>query len=528
MSRQWQKSLAAMVLLQAWILFLYRDTAHSMVAIWHRSDTFAHGFLVLPITLWLIWRKRDELSRLTPSPSPTALAMVAAAALAWLFAELGAVNAVEHLALVALVVAAVPACLGYAVFMALLFPLLFLFFGVPIGEFLLPVLMHYTADFTVMALRASGVPVYREGLQFVIPSGHWSVVEACSGVRYLIASLMIGTLFAYLTYHSWRRRLAFIAVSIVVPIVANWLRAYMIVLLGHLTNNKLAVGVDHLIYGWVFFGVVILLMFVIGSRWAEPAAPAKPRSFGAKPVRAGGGARWTTTFATILVAALLVAAPHYANTRLLQAQASQPPRNPLYLAPVGGWEPVQTPVTNWKPLFHAPTAELQSGFAKDGRFVGLHIAYYRNQDEQRKLISSRNVLVASDDTVWYQAASRTKSVAWADRTTDVQETELAAMSRTAAGSLPPVTVWRLYWVNGTWTSNVFLAKAYSVAYRLLGRGDESAAIVLYAPAVRDGGGGSAGSAQDAGKAGAQAALVAFARDGGADVGALLERVRSDR
>ena len=55
----------------------------------------------------------------------------------------------------------------------------------------------------------------------------------------------------------------FIAASIVVPIVANWLRAYMIVMIGHLSNNKYAVGVDHLIYGWVFFGVVMMLLFSV-------------------------------------------------------------------------------------------------------------------------------------------------------------------------------------------------------------------------------------------------------------------------
>jgi exosortase len=61
-----------------------------------------------------------------------------------------------------------------------------------------------------------------------------------------------------------------VLVSIAVPVVANWLRAYMIVMIGHLSGNTLAVGVDHLIYGWVFFGVVIMMMFMVGARWAEP------------------------------------------------------------------------------------------------------------------------------------------------------------------------------------------------------------------------------------------------------------------
>jgi exosortase len=124
----------------------------------------------------------------------------------------------------------------------LIFPLLFLFFAVPVGDFLLPRLMEWTADFTVQALRLTGIPVFREGQNFVIPSGNWSVVEACSGIRYLIASLTVRTLYAYLTYTSLKRRLTFILVSLLVPILANWFRAYMIVMLGHLSGNKLATG----------------------------------------------------------------------------------------------------------------------------------------------------------------------------------------------------------------------------------------------------------------------------------------------
>ncbi len=84
----------------------------------------------------------------------------------------------------------------------ILYPLAFLFFAVPAGDFLMPTLMDHTADFTVMALRLSGVPVFREGNYFTIPSGNWSVVEACSGLRYLIASITLGVLFAYLNYRA--------------------------------------------------------------------------------------------------------------------------------------------------------------------------------------------------------------------------------------------------------------------------------------------------------------------------------------
>ena len=127
------------------------------------------------------------------------------------------VNVASQFAFVAMLVLTVPAVLGLRVALVILFPLLFLFFAVPFGEFMLPWLMERTADFAVLALRASAVPVYREGQQFVIPSGTWSVVEECSGIRYMIASFMVGCLFAYLNFRSYRRRAIFMAAALLVP-----------------------------------------------------------------------------------------------------------------------------------------------------------------------------------------------------------------------------------------------------------------------------------------------------------------------
>ena len=56
----WRQALPALVLLWLWTRVLYRDTSLGMVQIWARSDTFTHGFLVLPIVLWLVWRARTK------------------------------------------------------------------------------------------------------------------------------------------------------------------------------------------------------------------------------------------------------------------------------------------------------------------------------------------------------------------------------------------------------------------------------------------------------------------------------------
>ena len=478
----WRQALPATIMVVLWVLLLYREAALGMAQIWWRSETFTHGFLVLPIVLWLIWRARESLALKVPEPTAWVFAAVGAVVFAWLLADLAGVNAVAQLALVSLLVLAVPAVLGVPVASLIIFPLFFLFLAVPIGEVFLPQLMEWTADFTVLALRFSGIPVFREGLQFVIPSGNWSVVEACSGVRYLIASFTVGTLFAYLNYQSTKRRLLFMVVSILVPIVANWLRAYLIVMLGHLSGNKLAVGVDHLIYGWVFFGVVIMLMFAIGIRWAEPEPGPGITDTNAPGTTSSANA------AKIWIAAAsfctLVAVPHLLKwvTTETASTAKLSMAVPDKLAP--GWvaatgEAVGT--IKYKPHYLLATAESNTSYQMQGRQVGLFLALYRNQDYERKLVTSKNVLVTSSDTQWTRVTDGSRNIALAGETVALRTLELRGNGLTDQPRGARLLVWQIYWINGTLTTSDYLAKVYSAFYRLTGQGDDSAVIVVYTP-----------------------------------------------
>lgn len=466
----WRRPLAVLALLLVALLLLYRDTWAGMVGIWLRSDTFAHAILVPPIALWLGWRRREHLLGLVPRAQPLWLLPLAAAGAFWLPGDLAGVNALTQLMVTAMLVCAIVAVLGTRVARELAFPLGFLFFMVPIGEFLLPTFMNWTADFTVGALRLSGVPVYREGLNFVIPSGSWSVIEACSGIRYLIASFMVGTLFAYMNFSSMKRRLLFSAFAIVVPVVANWLRAYMIVMLGHLSNNKLAAGVDHIIYGWVFFGVIIAGMFMIGARWSQPpvAAPAPA------PQPAPGAQR----MGLVAVCALALLALPLALRGVLEQQDRAAP-NALVLQlpelpelPVAG--SADTPGLD--PVFLNPSATARRSYALQGGIVHVHLAYYRQQGAGRKLVSSENVVVPSNDRHWMRTAGGealdAEGRAW-------RSTELR--NGAAAGSLTRarMDVRQVYWVGGHLTTSDAEAAALGLWHRLLGRGDDAAMITLY-------------------------------------------------
>ncbi|MEN9398407.1 MAG: hypothetical protein RLZ81_2937 [Pseudomonadota bacterium] len=513
-AQAWRRALPRVLIALVAILLLYRDTALAMVTIWYRSETFTHAFVVPPIVGWLIWRKRAQLAALTPHSAPWVLWPMAGAAFVWLLGDLAAVNALTQLALVTLLVLTVPALLGLAVARRMLFALLFLYFAVPLGEFMMPQMMEWTADFTVLALRLSGIPVFREGLQFVIPSGNWSVVEACSGIRYLIASVTVGTLYAYLNYQSMRRRLTFVLVSILVPLVANWLRAYIIVMLGHLSGNKIAAGADHLIYGWVFFGVVIMLMFMIGARWSE--SEPQPGSAPVAPTLALPAATVADRSLLLAVTMLAVAAaPHGALWMLDHARSVQPAALATPATLGRDWRLSTPSVADFEPAFNNPSATIRGSYRNDkGQAVGLYVAYYRNQDYQRKLISSDNVLVRSKDASWSQVASGSRDLALDARQLAVRTSELRGASLSSAVSGERLLAWQIYWINGTITASDYVAKAYSAWFRLTGRGDDSAVIIVYTP--KDGG------------EGAQALLQSFLSDNLAAIDAVLTQARQGR
>jgi exosortase A len=457
------------------LVLAYWPTLGGMVEVWSRSETFAHGFIVPLISAWLAWRLRHAVARVVVRPWWPALGLVAVAGGAWLLGELAEVNALRQFAVVAMIILAVPAIAGREAALQLAFPLAFLLFAVPFGEFLLPRLMDWTATFTVAALRLTGVPVYREGLNFVIPSGQWSVVEACSGVRYLIASIMVGTLFAYLNYRSTARRIAFVGVAMLVPLVANWLRAYLIVMLGHLSGNRIAVGIDHLIYGWVFFGLVMFLMFWIGVRWREDPVPgiAAPPTTQAKLVaRAAPGSEGAALGGAAALFVLVALAPALAN-HLLGGDDVAPVPRLATAVDVPGWPAAALHTNAWQPHYLRPPAARAVSYFRDDRQISVYVAYYRNQSHDSKLISSENVLVPSGDKYWSATARGTV----APRVAALPDEVVAADVTGRAGER--FRVWHWFWVDGRHTASPARAKVDTALARLMGRGDDSAVVVVY-------------------------------------------------
>ncbi|MCL4743890.1 MAG: exosortase A [Burkholderiaceae bacterium] len=478
---------------------LFFDTAQAMAQVWRSSESFAHGPLIPLATAWLVWRKRDELSGIALKPWWPALAPLAACGFAWLLANLAGVNTAEQFALVAMVPALVALVLGWRIAWAIAFPLAFLLFAVPFGTFMLPTLMDWTADFTVSAVRATGVPVLREGTSFTLPSGRWSVVESCSGIRYLLAAVPLSCLYAYLSYQTLRARTLFIALTVVVALVANWIRAYIIVMLGHVSGMKIAVGADHLVYGWLFFGIVMGITFWLGGFIRDPAqrSPRARESGGAAreidadasgadrdAARRSRDGQTPSSPGAGLVAALAALALSAAwPGAATQLRAHAPVTIDLsrladLFAPLAAPDNAQR---SYRPVYRGDTARFV-GVSRTDPTLGLAVFHYARQGEGSEMIheSNRPMPGRPDDSTWQVRARKrvdlSKFGAGAARG--------AANEYLIAGPDGLHLVWEWFQVDGKTLASPAEVKLHTARSMLLGNGDESLAWYLWAP-VRD-------------------------------------------
>ncbi|MCH9672004.1 MAG: exosortase A [Gammaproteobacteria bacterium] len=466
----WRYHIMAIVIGLGTLVAVFWSTYASMVAIWERSETFAHGYLIFPIALFLVWRMRGQLANSTPSIDYRALVILVGLGFGWALAAITDVAVVKQFAAVGMIPALVWLFVGWKIAFGMMFPLLFVLLAVPIGEGLILPMMEFTADFTIAALHLTGIPVYREGMFFSLPTGNWSIVEGCSGVRYLIASITLGFLYAYLTYQSYFRRICFIALSILVPIIGNGLRAYMIVMIGHTSSMKYATGVDHLIYGWVFFGIIMMVLFWVGSYWREDAEDDSVSLTPNEPVR--GASLGAATLALVCGVVGFSAWPAWAH--YLEAKGDQLLASEITVAApdaAGGWV-ATAPITEWRPQYQGPSAESHAGYESDGQQVGVHIAYYPTQAQDRELVNTQNVMIRQKHPIWSERYKKPIEITIAGQPVRVLESWMKSHKES-------YLAWHWYWLDGHSTVNPYDAKVREAFRAILGRDRDGAGIVVY-------------------------------------------------
>lgn len=453
----WRLHAALLAAAGALILALFARDVGDIAAIWWTSSTFEHCLLIPPILTWLVWHRRDALAAAIPAAWWPGLLLAGGGAALWILGEAGEIALARHLALLAMLQGAVVALTGPAVTRILLFPLAYAIFLVPFGSELVPPLQTATAAMAMGLLALSGPAATLDGVFITTPTGFFEVAEACAGVNFLIAMLAFATLAAHLLFTSWSRRIGFVAFALAASIVANGARAWTTIVVADRVGIEFAAGFDHIVYGWVFFAVVLGGVTAIGWRFAEPvrsgyAAPAPAKSASLGP-------------ALLALAALVVAPSLWAATAAKAGREDLP--RAVALPDVRGWERAPFTGLAWQPRYDGVDHRLIGRYRDaKGVTVDLAIAVFGWQGEGRELIGFGQGAVDLDGA-WTWAA-------------DLKPPPGGKSERLLGAKGASRVAWTFYRLGNTLTGSATRVKLETARARLTGGSQAAVAIVLSA------------------------------------------------
>lgn len=493
---RWQRHAAMLAGVWIALLAIFHTDTVDLATIYWTNTTFGHCLFIAPVIAWLVWQRRGELALVSPQGWWPGLALVAAGGFGWVLGDAASVALFRHAGLVLMLQGAVVTVLGPNVARALLFPLCYMMFLMPFGDFLEGPLQQITTAMVIPLLHITGVPAVVDGVLITTPNGYFEIAEACSGAKFVIAMVAFGVLVANVCYLTWGKRVAFLAMALIVPVIANGIRAWATIYAAWLTTVEQATGMDHIVYGWVFFAAVMAVVLAIGWKWFDrdpDAAWFDPMTLQSVPSR--------RIEAPIACALVLLVASLFLGWSSLNAARAAPLPDRVELPDVPGWQRVGLSThAAWTPNYPGADHFLIGRYADaQGRAVDLAVAVYANQHEGKELVGFGIGAIRENDK-WV----RIEGLSRADGGQALRMTGPARVER-------ETVTW--YRIGGMLTGSDNRVKLMTLKNKMLG-GSQAAAAVLI-------------SAEQDGDGGAHAAIEDFLRALG-PVDALADRMTATR
>jgi exosortase len=375
-----------------------RALAHT----WATMYDYEHGFLIAAVAVgWLVYSYR-LVNAQSVRAVPKALPALAAAILGWMIAYRANSDLLQQLLVPVVLELAVLTSLGWGIARVTLLPLAYLYFAIPIWEHFQPLLQWLTTWVAEHTLLLIGVPTTVDGHQVTIPAGTFSIVEGCSGKRYLMIALAFATIAGVMHELRIRAMATLLAVTTLLALVTNWLRVVTVIYAGHATDMQhYLVAVEHKTFGYVMFVPLLAAIFLVARRLRARGTVAVDsgnhfeRTVHASPLT------WASTGALLILPLLLPA-----NAGANAAAAS------LTLGPLpvltGAWQGPLPANTQWQPAFVNSIAERRAAYASSAGRVEVHYNVYGAQSPGHELVYFGNSVAPAEH---WTIVSRSRAVA---------------------------------------------------------------------------------------------------------------------
>jgi exosortase len=234
--------------------------ARDLLGVWWNNPYYSYGVLIPIFSGYLIWESRARLAG-QPAWWPAGLALAAAGVALCALGRAAESLAAGTLGLVIAVIGLALAVLGPVRARMVGFPLAFLALATPLPKAAIEAaslpLQHLAAGFTHGVLGLLGIPAELDGLFIRLEGVDVHVSEACNGLRFLLAMVVVGVAFAAMTQTGTPRRLAVVALAVGLAIGANLLRVAGTALVAHAWGPEAATGTAHLVYGKVVYAFAL-------------------------------------------------------------------------------------------------------------------------------------------------------------------------------------------------------------------------------------------------------------------------------
>lgn len=357
---------------------------------WNVDSSGSHGWLIGPVCLWLVWLAHHDSRNIEPRPSAVATVLLAIAVLGTLFMRSASVENLEYLGAVAVLWLAATSVLGWRWGRALLFPVGYLLFAVPAWEYLVPVLQRLTVNAVGVLVQVAHMQAHISGDFVELAAGTFHIANGCAGGHYFVTAMALAALYCHLHFHSWRPRLILVGVMVVLALAGNWIRVFMVIYAGYVTNMQHHwVTGGHYGLGWVIFGVTLIPFFLLGRRLEaldRPATPATAAAAGAgQPSEASLAASPHSAAGAMVVACALLLAPPAAVWAVNRngAAAADPVTLP---AATGGWTGPDFGPHDWQPEFAGASSSTQGAYAGPQGTVQVYLNWLPRQGRAIELI----------------------------------------------------------------------------------------------------------------------------------------------
>ncbi len=248
----------------AFFLLAFGGSLASRVRVWSTDEDYSHGFLVIPVALFVVWQRRRQLARAQIQPSVSGWVILIIGLLMLVVGTLAEISTLSSLSIVVTLCGLVLCYFGFTVFRLVLFPLFFLLFMIPIpsqiySSVTLPLQLLVT-KLSVEVLYVLRIPAYCDGNIIHLPESTLQVVQACSGLRSMVSLSALSALFA-LTVVAWPLRVLIFLAAIPISIAVNIFRVSVTAWITYGYGQQAAEGAAHEILGVSVFALSLLLLF---------------------------------------------------------------------------------------------------------------------------------------------------------------------------------------------------------------------------------------------------------------------------